>query len=503
MSERGEIKKWGVLTMMSFAMFIMTIDTTMMNVSISALVADLHTTIPGIQAAIALYALIMAAFMIIGARLADFWGTKKTFAVGLIIYGVGTTTATLAPNLAFLIVGWSVLEGIGAAMMMPVTVTYLTKEYEGRDRAFAFGVWGGIAGAAAAFGPIIGGFFTTYITWRLGFGMEAFIVVGMLLKMNILRDYPPTKKLKFDWGGAILSSLGLFFITFSILLIDPLGDAPVILMMVLGVALLLLLIYYERKRVREGRDVLVNMKLFRSRVFTIGNLVSIFFQISLAGLMFTIPVFLQTVAGYSAMQTGISVLPMSITMLIFSIYGQKFLKYITAKRITQIGIFLSFLGVMILYFTFSPTTTGWDMAPGTAIYGAGLGLIFSQITNIAMSGAGKSEEAEASGVFNAQKQLGMSMGTAFIGAVLVFGMINSITRKLQEYYPSVSRDAVVEWLMKLKQGDVTIPPEYVDGVNKLTNLALADAAKTAMLFLMFILIIGGAFSVFLPNEGKK
>ncbi len=501
MSDKGRVQnKWGVLYMMSFAMFIMTIDTTMMNVSISALVRDLNTTVDGIQLAIALYALVMAAFMIIGARIADFWGTKKTFTMGLIIYGVGTTTATLAPNLPVLLIGWSILEGIGGALMMPVTVTYLTKEYSGRDRAYAFGVWGGIAGAAAAFGPIIGGFFTTYITWRVGFGMEAFIVAGMIAKIGILRDYPPTRKMKFDILGAILSATGLFLVTLSILLINPLGDSPVIGVLSLGVLILVVFVWYERKLVREFKAPLVNMDLFKSRAFTVGNLVSIFFQITLAGVMFTIPIFLQTVTGYNAMETGITIIPLSLMMFVFSVSGQRFLKYLSPRSIIQLGIVMAFIGLFLFMQEFSVSATGLDLAPGMLFYGVGLGLIFSQITNLAMSGAGPSQEAEASGVFNSQKQLGMSLGTAFIGAVLIMGMINSITRMIQTKFPNVDRHMVIEWVLRIKHGEINIPPEYMPQINHLINVALAEAMRSVMMFMMLSLVIGGVLTLWLPKR---
>ncbi len=501
--------KWGVLYMMSFAMFIMTIDMTMMNVSISALVRDLGTTVSGIQLAIALYTLVMAAFMIVGAKMADIWGTKKVFMVGLAIYGVGTATATMAPNLIILIIGWSILEGIGGAMMMPVTVTYITKDYNGKDRAFAFSVWSAIGGAAAAFGPIIGGAFTTYLTWRLGFGMEVVIVVGMFAKMSILKDYQPEKKIKLDVLGALLVGFGLFLITLSVLMIDPLGDAPVLGVLILGIITLLGFAYHERSMVRRGLDPLVNLKLFKSRTFVVGNLVSIFFQITLAGVMFTIPIFLQNVAKYDAMSTGLAVIPLSIMMFIFSIYGQKFLKYMSAKRVIQTGIIFAFVGLLSLYFTFSPSATGLDLALGLALYGTGLGLIFSQITNLAMAGASADEEAEASGVFNSQKQLGMSLGTAFIGAVLVLGMINDVAQKIYEsnYFPNASkaeiRDAVVNWLMRMKQGEVSIPPNYLPQVEEITRVALANAMQSAMIFMMISLVIGAILSIWLPNNPGK
>ncbi|WP_297464279.1 MFS transporter, partial [Thermococcus sp.] len=310
--------KWGVLYIMSAALFIMFIDTTMMNVSISALVEDLDTTVSGVQSAITLYALVMAAFMITGAKLADIWGTKKVFFRGLVIYTVGTLMAAFAPNLLILIIGWSILEGIGASMMMPATVTYITKAYTGKDRAFAFGVWGGVGGAAAAFGPIIGGFFTTYITWRLGFFMEAFIAAGIFYGMKLLADYKPERKIKLDVVGATLVGVGLFLLTLSVLIMDPLTNPPVLLLMVLGLLTLWAFWRYEKKRKAEGKDVLIDVDIFKSKVFTAANLVSLFFQMTLAGIMFTVPVFVQQYLHYNAIQTGFVVVPLSIMMFIFS-----------------------------------------------------------------------------------------------------------------------------------------------------------------------------------------
>jgi len=269
--------KWGILAITSAALFIMFIDTTMMNVSISALVKDLDTTVTGVQGAVTLYNLVMAASMLTGAKLADIWGTKKVFFRGLVIYTIGTLMAAFAPNLPVLILGWSILEGIGASMMTPATVTYITKGYTGKDRAFAFGVWGGVGGAAAAFGPIMGGFFTTYFTWRLGFFMEAFIAAGIFAYMKILPDYRPDKKIELDLAGAFLVGIGLFFLTLSVLIMDPLSNSPVLSLMVLGLFVLVVFWRYEAKRRELGKDVLITVDIFRSRAFTLANIVSLFF----------------------------------------------------------------------------------------------------------------------------------------------------------------------------------------------------------------------------------
>ncbi|ASJ08651.1 MFS transporter [Thermococcus siculi] len=500
--------KWGVLYIMSAALFIMFIDTTMMNVSISALVRDLNTTVGGVQGAITLYALVMAAFMITGAKLADIWGTKKVFFRGLVIYTVGTLMAAFAPNLAVLILGWSILEGIGASMMMPATVTYITKAYTGRDRAFAFGVWGGVGGAAAAFGPIIGGFFTTYITWRLGFFMEAFISAAIFAYMKILADYKPEKKIKLDVVGATLVGVGLFLLTLSVLIMDPLANPPVLLLMVLGLIVLAIFWKYEKKRKARGEDILIDVDIFKSKVFTAANLVSLFFQITLAGIMFTVPVFVQQYLHYNAIQTGFVIVPLSIMMFIFSMTGQRFVKYLTPKQVIQLGIILTFVGLYLVLRVLHPGVTGSDFALGLAFYGTGFGLIFSQITNLAMLGAKPEQQADASGIFNAQKQFGLSLGTAFVGAVLVLGVIHSITRQIYEsgIFEGLPKDqiqeAVIQWIIKMQQGELQIPPEYHDAVLKIVNTSLVDTMKLAVVFMMGILIISALLSFLLPRGEK-
>ncbi|WP_457752115.1 MFS transporter [Thermococcus sp.] len=499
--------KWGVLIIMSAALFIMFIDTTMMNVSISALVKDLNTTVSGVQGAITLYALVMAAFMITGAKLADIWGTKKVFFRGLVIYTVGTLMAAFAPNLSVLLLGWSILEGIGASMMMPATVTYITKAYTGKDRAFAFGVWGGVGGAAAAFGPIIGGFFTTYITWRLGFFMEAIIAAGIFYGMKLLHDYRPEKKVRLDLVGAALVGVGLFLLTLSVLIMDPLSNPPVLLLMAAGLVVLAVFWRYEKKRKERGEDVLMDVDIFKSKVFTVANLVSIFFQLTLAGLMFTIPVFVQQYLKYNAIQTGFVIVPLSIMMFIFSMSGQKFAKYLTPKQIIQLGIALTFVGLYFLLRVLKPGITGSDFALGLALYGTGFGLIFSQITNLAMMGAKPEQQADASGIFNAQKQFGLSLGTAFIGAILVLGVIHSITRQIYESglfegSKEQIKEAVIQWIIKMQQGELNIPPEYHDAVIKMVNASFIDTMKLAVIFMMGVLIISAMLSFFLPRGEK-
>ncbi|NJE30626.1 MFS transporter [Thermococcus sp. 18S1] len=500
--------KWGVLIVMSAAIFIITIDTTMMNVSISAIVKDLNTTVNGVQGAITLYALVMAAFMIPGAKLADIWGTKKVFFRGLVIYTIGTLMAAFSPTIEILVLGWSILEGIGAAMMMPATVTYVTKAYTGKDRAFAFASWGAVNGAAAAFGPIIGGFFTTYVTWRLGFFMEAFIAAAIFAYLKILPNYKPEKQIKLDVVGSVLIGSALFLLTLSVFLINPLGEEPVAALMILGIALVLLFWKYEQRLRAKGKDVVFDIDVFKSRTFTVATMISLFFQMSIAGLLFIIPVFLQAYLGYNALRTGFILLPLSVTLFIVSMGGKYFARIMTPKRVLQLGIALSFVGFYLLFRAFRLDVTGMDLIPGLAFYGMGIGMVISEITNLAMMGAKPEQQADASGILNTQRQFGYSLGTALIGAVLVIGVINSITRQIYEsgIFEGASRaqirDAVIEWIIRMEQGDLQIPPEYHEVVKHMVNTAFIDSMKTAMLFTMFILLISGLLSFLLP-KGEK
>src|SRR5664280_951011 len=212
--------KWGVVIIACMAIFIIVLDSSAMNVAISTLVVELNTTLSTIQAIIALYALIIASFMLLGSKLQDILGRKRTFLIGLIIYASGTVVATLSINATMLMIGWAVLEGVGAALILPATTTLVGASYEGKDRVTAFGIWGGIAAMGAAIGPIVGGFFTTYLTWRLVFGSELIFVAIIFLFRNYLTESKPTLKWKdLDIVGALFSIVSLILIVLGILLL--------------------------------------------------------------------------------------------------------------------------------------------------------------------------------------------------------------------------------------------------------------------------------------------
>ncbi len=476
---------WGVLLIVSMAIFILVIDTTMMNVSISALVEDLDTTVSTIHSIIAIYTLVMASFMLIGAKLQDVLGRKRAFLIGLAVYGVGTFTASISLDAAMLLLGWSVFEGIGAALMLPATATFITEAYAGRDRAIAFGIWGGIAAAASAFGPIIGGYLTTFYTWRLAFLIELIVVFAIFaLHRQIIKTPPTTSWKGFDIGGSLLSVIGLGVLVFGILGIKEPEKWGLVPLLLLGGLILLAGFYiWEKRRITAGREVLVDVTIIPERSFLAGNVVATGLNVVIAGFLFIFPLFFQTVTGISAYDTGVILLPMSFAVFFFSIFGAKFSTWFEPKYVLLSGIALTGAGLAALRDVFSLTTTGADIMPGTVLFGIGMGIVLSQITNITLGAIGSNRQTDASGIYNTTRQLGSSLGTAVIGIVLaiglVFGLISGVS------------------------GTPTgIPPDQAQWVTGITDAAINQGMEWA--FWAMILVVIGMFitALFIRKTGK-
>ena len=265
--------KWGVVIIACMAIFIIVLDSSAMNVAISTLVVELNTTLSIIQSIIALYALIIASFMLFGSKLQDILGRKKTFLVGLCIYASGTIIATLSINAPMLLLGWSILEGIGAAMIFPATTTIVGASYEGKDKVTAFGIWGGIAAMGAAIGPIVGGIFTTYLTWRLVFGSELVFVALIFIFRNYLTESKPTLKWKdLDKIGVLLSIVSLVLIVLGILLLTKPEYWPyVATLLISGSILFIIFLLWQRRRINRDLVPLSDISLLKNRIFGLGN----------------------------------------------------------------------------------------------------------------------------------------------------------------------------------------------------------------------------------------
>lgn len=500
--------KWGTVLVACMAIFIIVLDSSAMNVAITTLVVELNTTLSVIQAIIALYALIIASFMLLGSKLQDILGRKRTFLLGLIIYGSGTTVATLSINAGMLLVGWAVLEGIGAAMMFPATTTLVGSSYEGKDRITAFGIWGGIAAMGAAIGPIVGGIFTTYFTWRLVFGSELIFVALILIFRNYLTESKPSIKWKdLDILGAVLSIISLVLVVLGILCFTrPEFWEYAAILILSGSILFIVFLLWQRRRMKKGLEPLTDITLLKNRLFGLGNISSIIQQIPLAGFLFIIPVFLQQVTKLNAFDTGLTLLPASIVILLFSILGARLASKIEARYILMIGFIISAIGAYILGGVFNVNTQMMDIIPNTIVFGVGVGFLLSQLTNLTMSAANEDQETDASGLYNAFKNLGYSIGTALIGVLLLLGIFGGLTSGIQEsglagdMSKQQINDGLVNYVEKMQTGTPDIPPALVPQATQIIDSTISSSMKMAFSVLALILFIGFIVSLFLPKR---
>ena len=500
--------KWGVVIIACMAIFIIVLDSSAMNVAISTLVVELNTTLSIIQSIIALYALIIASFMLLGSKLQDILGRKKTFFVGLGIYASGTTIATLSINAPMLLLGWAVLEGIGAALILPATTTIVGAAYEGKDRITAFGIWGGIAAMGAAVGPIVGGIFTTFITWRLVFGSELVFVAVILIFRHYLSESKPTLTWKdLDKIGALLSIVSMILIVLGILLLTKPEYWPyVAVLLVSGSIMFIAFLLWQRRRINKGLEPLSDISLLKNRIFGLGNLNSIIQQIPLAGFLFIIPVFMQQVAKLNAFMTGVALLPASITILVFSLLGAKLSSVLESKYILMIGFIVSAAGTFILGGVFNVNTQIIDIVPGTIVFGIGIGFLLSQLTNLTMSAARDDQETDAAGFLNAFKNLGYSVGTALIGVLLLLGVFGGLTTGIESsgltgnMTTEQIHDSLFNYVEKMQTVAPQIPPELVPQATQIVESTISYSMKQTFNVLTLILILGFITSIFIPKR---
>ena len=443
----------------------MVLDTSVMNVAISEIVADLDTSIQGVQTAITLYTLVMAAFMLLGAKLGDILGRNRAFAIGLGIYGCGSLTTALSPNLAVLLVGWSGVEGFGAVLVIPAIAALTAASYEGRERALAYALLGGVSAIAVAAGPLIGGWVTTEFSWRYVFAAETVVVVLIvLLRGMIPRAAAAEQRPRLDVGGVVLSACGLGLVVFAILRssvwgfvvprtppevggaeITPLGFSPVPFLVLGGLALLAAFAAWEGRRARLGRDQLLDPTLLRGAQLRAGLASLLGQQLVLMGSFFVIPVYLQVVLGLDAFETGKRLLPLSVAMLVFALLGPRLAARRSPRTVAQLGLVAVSVGAGVMLATLDVTLNDTGFKVALALIGAGAGLLASQLGNVIMSSVPQSKSSEGGGLQGTAQNLGSSLGTAIIGAVLLASLATGFTQRIAENpeIPPAARETIV------------------------------------------------------------
>jgi EmrB/QacA subfamily drug resistance transporter len=416
--------------LLAMAMFVLVVDTSLMNVSISAVVRDLDTTVSGVQSAIALEALVSAAFILIGSKVGDLIGRKRAYVLGLLGYAIGAVAMTLAQDLTAIIVFWAIIGGLGAALLLPSMQSLIHGNFTGAMQVKAYATVGASAAIAAAVGPLIGGFITTYLSWRIAFLLEAVVIAIVLSGIRLVRDAPYTGSRAVDVPGSILSVVGMGGVVLGILVWQE-GGESVAAIIALGVIALGGLVYWLRRRKREGKPTLIDPDLFKSPVFKLGITQQLLQQIALGGTMIALPIYLQMVLEYNALEAGLSIAPLSLSMFAIALLAGRRAGARRPSSVIRIGFALLTLGLVVLLPIVPRADSGWPLVIPLVIAGCGLGLLVSQLNNYTLAPISEERVSEAAGVNSAAGSFGLSFGLAFAGAIMLATLSFAFTREAE------------------------------------------------------------------------
>jgi MFS family permease len=405
---------------LALAQFICSFAGSNMNVMINDISRDLNTTVKGVQTAITLFLLIMAILMIPCSKLTDRWGRKRCFILGLTLYGIGALLSAASPNLGVLILGNSVLEGVGTALLIPPVYILATLWFhDTTSRAWAFGVISGLGGIGAAAGPLIGGVITTGISWRAAFVFQA-LIVGTIVLLSRRIDDPlaPDPKRPFDGVGAILSGIGMFCVVLGILQAGS-NNTLFAILLVLGALFLLAFFLYIRNRERAGKEPLLSTGLFKNRTCNLALVTQDIQWLLLMGVSFVVSVYLQEVRGYSAIKTGVIFTAATLGILFSSLAAERLAKNYPQRTLIITGFLVTLTGIALVLFLVRASNSIWAFVPGLALVGLGLGGMLTPSVNVVQSSFPEALQGEISGLSRSVSNLGSSFGTAIAGTIIV------------------------------------------------------------------------------------
>jgi MFS family permease len=525
-TDRGTGAAGLVLLTLAAGQFLMVLDSSVMNVSIATVAHDVGTTITGIQTAITLYTLVMAALMITGGALGQILGRKRAFALGCIVYGSGSLVTSISPSLGVLMFGWSFLEGVGAALILPAIVALVATNFAQSERPRAYGLVASAGAIAVAAGPLIGGLFTTYLSWRWVFAGETLIVLAILALTRRMADSPPESDANLDLIGTGLSALGLGAIVFGILrsgtwgIVTPkpgapqwLGLSPSIWLILAGGLIVWGFLQWESGRLDRGRKPLIDPAILRSATLR-GGLTSFFFQYLIQmGMFFAIPLFLSVALGLSAIATGVRLLPLSVTLLLAAAGIPRLFPNASPRRVVRLGFLALFAGLAIMIGALDagagPEIVTWPML----LAGLGVGALASQLGSITVSSVPDERSGEVGGLQNTLTNLGASIGTALTGAVLIAALSTSFLTGVQQN-PAVPEQVKSHASTELAGGVPFVSDAQLraglqqagvgqaagDAIVHENELARLNGLRTALSVLAVIALIALVFSRAIPTE---
>ncbi|MFD7975928.1 MFS transporter [Streptomyces sp. NPDC059071] len=470
----------GVLLTLAAGQFLMALDSSVMNVSIATVAEDVGTTVTGIQGAITAYTLVMAMLMIPGGTVGALIGRKRAFMIGCLVYGCGSLTTALAPNLTVLLIGWSFLEGVGAALIMPAIVALVAGNFPTERRPAAYGVVAAAGAVAIALGPLIGGLATTYFSWRWVFAGEVLLVLVILVFARRIADAPVTEPPRLDLFGAFLSAAGLGAFVYGVLRagawgwVRPkpdapawLGVSPTVWLVLVGLLLLWFFLRWEARLARGGGDPLVDPAMLRNRQLT-GGLTMFFFQYLVQmGVFFLVPLYLSVALGLSALSTGAHILPLSVTLLAAALLIPRFFPDVSPRRVVRLGVFALLAGAVVLMAALDADAGAEVVTLPLLLIGLGMGALASQLGAVTVSAVPDEESARVGGLQNSVTNLGASIGTALAGSIMIAVLTSS-------FLTSVDQNPAIPAEVKSRAS-----VELQSGIPFLSDAQLSDALDEA------------------------
>ena len=486
--------------LLAMAMFVLVVDTSLMNVSISAVVRDLGTTVSGVQSAIALEALVSAAFILIGGKVGDLIGRKRAYVLGLLGYAIGALAMALAQSLTAVIIFWALLGGIGASLLLPAMQSLIHGNFDGAARTQVYALVGAAAAIAAAVGPLLGGFITTYLSWRVGFLLEVVIIAVVLSGIKLVRDVAYTGPRTIDLVGALLSVVGMGGLVLGILAWQE-GGESVGALLATGVIAMGALVYWLMRRKRAGKPTLIDPDLFSSKLFRFGISEQMLQQIALGGVMIALPIYLQMVLEYNAMQAGLSLAPLSLTMFGMALLAGKKAGKRRPAGIIRLGFVLLTVGVAVLIPIVPRADFGWALLVPLLVAGSGLGLLVSQLNNYTLAPISDERVSEAAGVNSAAGSFGLSFGLAFAGAIMLAALSLTFTNladastvlppaEKQQVAQALEENAELMTNTQLAQLLVNQPPQIQDEIIRINTEARPISLQVALLIPLLAGLIG-------------
>jgi EmrB/QacA subfamily drug resistance transporter len=483
--------------LLAMAMFVLVVDTSLMNVSIASVVRDLDTTASGVQSAIALEALVSAAFILIGSKVGDLFGRKRAYVLGLLGYAVGALSMALAQGLTAIIIFWAIVGGLGAALLLPAMQSLIHGNFEGAAQRRVYALVGAAAAIAAAVGPLLGGLITTYLSWRVGFLLEAGVIAIVLSGIGRVRDVPYTGSRRVDAVGAVLSVLGMGGIVLGVLAWQE-GGESVVALLAIGAIALGGLAWWLVRRKRQEKPTLFDPDLFRSKIFRFGVTGQMLQQIALGGAMIALPLYLQIVLEYDALQTGLSIAPLSLSMFGIALLAGKKAGGRRPSSIIRWGFALLTTGLVVVIPIVPRADSGWYLLVPLIIAGSGLGLLVSQLNNYTLAPISEERVSEAAGANSAAGSFGLSFGLAVAGAIMLATLSITFTNmadastvlppaEQQHVADVLEDDAELITNTQLEELLARQPQEIQDEIIRINT----DARPRALQFALLVPILAG------------